>query len=103
MCLFSRDAARNYPELGAFNPSLLSNQPQNQEPGHGGEIRRVPHSAVTFEREPRSRVAERASLPGETSVSTRRLAEGMPGASMTRAPHASGRLLESRRFTDVWP
>jgi hypothetical protein len=39
---------------GAFYPSLLSDQPQNQEPGRIGEIRRVQHVAVTFEREPRS-------------------------------------------------
>jgi hypothetical protein len=63
--LLSRMRQETTPE-GAFNPSLLSDPPRDQEPCRDGEIRRVQHVAVTFEREPHSHVlSERATLPGE--------------------------------------
>lgn len=82
--LFSLVAATNPRSHGsAFTSCLPSKQPRNQEPGRDGAIRRFPTL-----RNLRARSAipcvERASLPGETSVSMKIIAGALPGARAER-------------------
>jgi len=67
---------------GAFYPSLLSDQPQNQEPGRDGEIRRVQHVAVTFERDRGPICYRESDVAGETSVSPGKITKDLASASV---------------------